>query len=403
MKAKIFLSAILGVWTPTAAVCLSSAAQAADDIVIGFAVAQSGPVAAYDDNGTKTAQIFIDDINAKGGVLGKKLRAVFADTKSDRAEGAKAGQEVVNQGADLVVGTCDYDFGAPALLQAQKAGKISVFLCAEDAKAGIAGVGPYAFTAGVAAQLEGASLAEWGYDKQGYRNAYVLLDDSVEYTKSVCAGFDWLFPKKGGKIVDRDTFKNGDASIASQVTRLRTAIAAGKVDAIVFCSYLPGGSSAIRQIRAAGIDLPILASSTFDGTYWLDAVPDLTNFYVPVQASVYGDDPRPEVTALIERYRQKFKDGPVTEFAFPIYSFLQLWAQAVEKAGTVDAAKVVAVLNSFHDEPSILGPRSFSPQLHIQDRSPFLIVSISNHTGKVIDSWRVSEPIPNEVLYRLKK
>ena len=94
---------------------------------------------------------------------------------------------------------------------------------------------------------------------------------------------------------------------------------------------------------------------------------------MPVQASVYGDDPRPEVVALIERYKQKFKDGPVTEFAFPIYSFLQLWAQAVEKAGTVDAAKVVAVLNSFHDEPSILGPRSFSPQLHIQDRSPFLI------------------------------
>jgi branched-chain amino acid transport system substrate-binding protein len=402
MKAKIFLCVIVGVWTATAAVCLSSAAEAADDIVIGFAVAQSGPVAGYDDNGTKTAQIFIDDVNAKGGVLGKKLRAVFADTKSDRAEGAKAGQEVVSQGADLVIGTCDYDFGAPALLQAQKAGKISVFLCAEDAKAGVAGVGPYSFTAGVAAQLEGASLAEWGYDKQGYRDVYVLLDDSVEYTKSVCAGFDRLFPKRGGKIVDRDTFKNSDASLASQVTRLRTAMAAGKVDAIVFCSYLPGGSSAIRQIRAAGIDLPILASSTFDGTYWLGAVPDLTNFYVPVQASVYGDDPRSEVAALIERYRQKFKDGPAT-VAFPIYSFLQLWAQAVEKAGTVDAAKVVAVLNSFRDEPSILGPRSFSPQLHIQDRSPFLIVSISNHTGKVIDSWRVSEPIPNEVLYRLKK
>src|ERR1700722_2895875 len=133
MKAKIFLCAIVGVWTVTAAVCLSSAAQAADDIVIGFAVAQSGPVAGYDDNGTKTAQIFIDDVNAKGGILGKKLRAVFADPKSDRAEGAKAGQEVVSQGADLVVGTCDYDFGAPALLQAQKAGKISVFLCESPA------------------------------------------------------------------------------------------------------------------------------------------------------------------------------------------------------------------------------------------------------------------------------
>ena len=47
------------------------------------------------------------------------------------------------------------------------------------------------------------------------------------------------------------------------------------------------------------------------------------------------------MVALIERYKQKFKDGPVTEFAFPIYSFLQLWVRAVEKAGTVDAAKVV--------------------------------------------------------------
>ena len=81
-----------------------------------------------------------------------------------------------------------------------------------------------------------------------------------------------------------------------------------------------------------------------------------------------------------------------------------MYIRAEEKAGTVDAAKGGGgILNSFRDEPSILGPRSFSPQLHIQDRSPFLIVSISNHTGKVIDSWRVSEPIPNEVLYRLKK
>jgi branched-chain amino acid transport system substrate-binding protein len=379
------------------------AARAADDIVVGLAVAQSGPVEGYDDNGVKMAQVFIDDINAKGGLLGRKLRAVFADTKSDRAEGAKAGQAVLHEGADIVIGTTDYDYGAPALLQAQKAGKISVFMGAEDVKAGVAGVGPNSFTGGIAAQLEGAALAEWGYEKKGFRNAYVLLDDSVEYTKSVCAGFDWLFPKKGGTIVGHDTFKNGDASIAAQVTRLRAAIEEKKVDVVMFCSYLPGGASAIRQIRAAGIDLPIFASATFDGTYWLDSVPDLTNFYVATQASVYGDEPRPEVAALIDRYKAKFKEAPVTEFAFPIYAFLELWAKAVERAGTVDTDKVVAVLNTFHDEPTILGPRSFSPKLHIQDQSPLDIISISNRTGKVVDSWRISEAIPNDVLYRLKK
>jgi branched-chain amino acid transport system substrate-binding protein len=378
-------------------------ANAADEIVFGFATAQSGGMAAYDDNGTKTAQVFIDDINAKGGLLGKKLRAVFADTKSDRAEGAKAGQEVLRQGADVVFGTCDYDFGAPALLQAQKAGKISIFMCAEDPKAGIAGIGPLSFTSSVAAQVQGATFGEWGYDKKGYRTAYVLLDESIEYDKSVCAGFDWMFPKKGGKIVGHDTFKNDDASIASQVTRLRNAMSSQKIDAVMLCTYLPGGSSAIRQIRAAGIDLPLLNGSSMDGTYWLDAVPDLKNFYVPVQASIYGDDPRPEVNALIDRYKAKFKEGPVTQYAFPIYTILQLWAKAVEKAGTVDAAKVVAVMNTFKDEPTILGPRSYSPKLHIQDQAPYTVIEISDRKGTTLDTVRISEPVPNDVLYRLKK
>ena len=402
MRSSKLLGALLGVGLSGVAAGVP-AARAAADIVLGFAVAQSGFIVAYDDNGTKMAQVFIDDINAKGGLLGRKLRAVFADTKSDRAEGAKAGQEVLRQGADIVFGTCDYDYGAPALLQAQKAGKISIFLCAEDPKAGVAGIGPFSFTSSIAAQVQGAALAEWGYEKKGYRNGYVLLDDSVEYNKSVCAGFDWMFPKKGGKIVGRDTFKNGDASIAAQVTRLRSAMSDQKIDALMLCTYLPGGSSAIRQIRAAGIDMTIFNGSSMDGTYWLDAVPDLTNFYVPVQASIYGDDPRPEVNALIDRYKKKFNEVPVTQYAFPIYTILQTWSKAVEKAGTIDAAKVVAVMNTFKDEPTILGPRTYTAKLHIQDDAPYEIVSISNRTGKVVDSWRISEPIPNDVLYRLKK
>jgi branched-chain amino acid transport system substrate-binding protein len=377
--------------------------HAADDIVFGFSVAMSGPMAAYDDNSTKMARVFIDDINAKGGLLGRKIKAVFADTKSDRAEGAKAGQEVLRQGADVVFGTCDYDFGAPALLQAQKAGKVSIFLCAEDPKAGIAGIGPYSFTSSIAAQVQGAVGAEWGYEKKGWKTAYVLLDDTIEYDKSVCAGFDWMFPIKGGKIVGRDTFKNGDSSIASQITRLRSAMQAQKVDMIMLCTYLPGGGSATRQIRAAGIDLPIFNGSSMDGTYWLDAVPNLSNFYVPVQASIYGDDPRPEIAQLIERYKKKFNEAPVTQYAFPIYSVLELWAKAVQKAGTTDTAKVVAVMNTFKDEPTVLGVRSFSDKLHIQDRAPYMVVEIADKKGKVLEPWRISQAVPNDVLYRLKK
>jgi len=375
---------------------------AADDIVIGFAVALSGPMQAYDGDSTRMAKLFIDQINAKGGLLGRKLRAVDADTKSDRAEGAKAGLAAAQAGSVLVFTTCDYDYGAPAALAAQRAGVISAFICAEDPKAGVLGVGDLSFTTSGAAQLQGAADAEWAIGKRGWKTGYVLLDDSIEYDKSVCAGFDWMYPKKGGDIVAHDTFKNGDASIASQVTRLANAIRDRKVDVIMLCTYEPGGASAVRQIRAAGITLPILNGSSMDGSYWLAAVPDLTNFYIAVQAAVTGD-PRPDVQALGEAFKAKYGTLPASQYAFPVYAFMQLWAKAVTMAGSTDPKAVVAKLETFKNEPTVLGPRSFGNKLHIQVQIPLMIEDVANGADKVVDKQDVSEPIPDAVLYRLKK
>ena len=376
--------------------------RAADDIVLGFSVAMSGGMEAYDGDATKMAQLWIDQTNAKGGLLGRQIKAVFADTKSDRVEGTKAGQEVLREGAKLVFATADYDYGAPAALQAQKAGVISVFLGASDPKAGVVGVGPFSFTAEKAGQLEGATVAEWGFEKKGFRTAYVLLDDAIEYDKSVCAGFDWAFEKEGGKILGRDTFKNADPSIGSQITRMANAVRDSKVDAIMLCSYQPGGASAVRQIRAAGIKQPILNGSSMDGTYWISAVPGLNEFYVPVQALASGD-PRPAVEDLIKEYTAKYGKPPTTQYAFPIYAWLQLWAKAVTKAGTTDAAPVVAIMEKYTDEPTVLGPRSFTHKLHISTNIPLTITDTADGKQTVVQEWRIKEEIPPAVLYRLKK
>jgi branched-chain amino acid transport system substrate-binding protein len=381
----------------------SGHARAADnDIVVGFAVALSGGMNAYDGEATKMAQLWIDQTNAKGGLLGRQIKAVYADSKSDRVEGARAGLKVVEEGAQLVFVTADYDYGAPAALQAQKAGKISVFLGASDPKAGVIGVGPYSFTAEKAAQLEGATVAEWGYEKMGYRRAYVLDDTAIEYDKSTCAGFNWAFPKEGGTIVGSDTFKNDDPSISSQVTRIANAVRDQKVDVLMLCTYQPGGSSAVRQLRDGGIKLPILNGSSMDGTYWINSVPGLKDFYVPVQAVVSGD-PRPSVQALTTEYAAKYGAPPTTQYAYPIYAWLQLWAKAVTAAGTTDAKPVVAIMQKYTDEPTALGPRTFTPRMHIQTDIPLTIVDIANGKQTAITQWRIKEPIPVAVLYRLKR
>lgn len=163
----------------------------------------------------------------------------------------------------------------------------SFFLCAEDIKAGIQGVGPNSFSASVLAAVQGATMAEWSLGERGAKTGYVLLDTTIEYNKGICTGFDWMFPNAGGDIVGRDTFKNGDASIASQITRIKALET--EPDVIMLCSYIPGAASAVRQIRAAGINSLILNGSAVDGSYWLNATPNLSGFVVPVQGSIYGE------------------------------------------------------------------------------------------------------------------
>ena len=82
---------------------------------------------------------------------------------------------------------------------------------------------------------------------------------------------------------------------------------------------------------------------------------------------------------------------------------MQLWGRAVTEAGTTDAKAVVKVMETYKDQPTILGPRSFSHELHIQAQVPMLVEEVSGGQDHVIDNWSISEAVPNDVLYRMKK
>jgi len=371
-----------------------------DEIVIGLAIAESGFMAAYDGDGANSVKLWVDSQNAKGGLLGKKLRYIVADTKTDRAQGSRAGQQLVDQGVDLLVVSCDYDQGAPAAGAAQRAGIPSVFLCAMDPKAGVQGAGPYAFTSTIAAQVQGSAGAGWANSKLGAKSYYSLLDTTTEFDKSVCAGFNWAAEKVGMVSLGTDTFKNDDLTIQSQITRILSLPT--KPDVIALCSWVPGGASAVLQMRAAGITTPIIATSSFDGTYWIDAVPNLDGLYFPVQASVYGNDPRPDVNAYTERFQAKFGSRPATMYGVPIYPFMDLWAKAVEKVGSTEATKVVPAMEQYKDEPTIVGPMSFSAEWHIQLDAEIVMMEFKDRKPTPVGTYRFGQQIPTAVLFRTK-
>jgi len=380
--------------------CLCGAAFADDErIVVGFATAETGFMQAYDKPAQDAAMIRIAEINEAGGLLGKQIEVVNADTKTDRAEGAKAGLSVIDAGADMVVVSCDYDFGAPAALTAESSGLISFFLCAESIKAGIQGVGPNSFSASVLAPVQGATMAQWAYENKEARTFYRLLDTWTEYNKGICDGFDYMMPQLAdATLVGEDTFLNEDASIAAQITRIKSL--PEEPDAIMLCTMMPGAVSAIKQIRAAGINSMILNGSGVDGSYWLSAVPDLSNFFVPVQGSVYGDDPNPDVNAFNAKFTEVTGGAPSTQYTYPGYVMIDVWAKAVERAGTTETAAVVAELEKMTNEPTLFGPRTFTPELHHQNQARYLIVETNAGKPAVVDEWTISTPIPMEALLK---
>lgn len=383
----------LGLGSVIAALAIGTSVAQADDIVVGFATAESGFMQAYDKPAQDAAMIRIDEINKAGGLLGQQIKVVTADTKTDRAEGAKAGLEVLDKGASLVIVSCDYDFGSPAALAAEAAGKVSFFLCAESIKAGIQGVGPHSFSASVLAAVQGATMAEWSYNKKNARNYYRLLDTWTEYNKGICDGFDWMLPRlKEAQLVGNDTFKNEDASIAAQITRIKSL--PKEPDAIMLCTMMPGAVSAIKQIRAAGINSMILNGSGTDGSYWLSATPDLSNFFVPVQGSIYGDDPNKDVNTFNAKYKAATGGDPSSQYVYPGYVLIDVWAKAVERAKSTDADAVVAELEKMKDEKTLFGPRTFTNEIHHQNRGRYLIVETKAGKPGVVDEWTISEAIP---------
>jgi branched-chain amino acid transport system substrate-binding protein len=186
--------------------------------------------------------------------------------------------------------------------------------------------------------------------------------------------------------------RNSYPSIAAQVTRITSL--PQKPDVIFFCSYAPGGPSAIRQMRAAGIDAAILTGESLDGDYWIGTVPDLSNFYVVNYGSKYGDDPDPTVNEFFKRFEAKYGKKADVSYGLRGYSAVQAWAKAANKAGSLEGSKVAAVLDTFDKEPLVIGPTTYTKDLHIQTTRPMSIIGVKDGKFAAVGRFTVEKYPP---------
>jgi len=366
-----------------------------DPIVIGASVAKTGGQTFFGGPAMIAAQAAIVDINAAGGVNGRQLELVWEDSQTDFAKSAEAAEKVIDQGADVMLVDCDFDFGLPAAQVAQDNGILAMNLCAGAPAAGDPALLPLGFSMGTATNVEASVIAAYGYQELGFRKAYLLRDNSIEYSKGVCNYFEDAWTALGGEIVGVDEFNNPDTSVQGQVSNMLAAD--GEYDVIMLCSYAPGLVTAVRQIRAAGIETPLLGSLVWDGDYWLGegGAGDLSNAYFPAFGSIWGDDPRAKVNELTAAAADEMGDTPFTSFLIPGYSAVEAIARAIEITGSTDGAALVSAMETFDAEEFLVGPVTYTSEVHTRMRGQvdFAILKIDAGVPSFVTMYQAPEEI----------
>lgn len=375
MKLRETQVRLLALATVAALVALTSAssggaqASAGNRIVFGMPIALTGPINFFDGPFHNGAQLAVNHINKKGGVLGRKLEIITADTKSQIPQGTFVAEDVISKGAQFILPTVDFDYGGAATRVASKHHLISMTEVG-DPRYGRKGLGPLVFNIYQATPTEGATISEF-MSQQGWKRPYLLTDTGLNYTKTLC---HYVKESWRGTIAGEATFANSDPSIASQLARIKAANA----HVIVLCSYPPGGATATRQIRTAGLKVPIVGGVTMEGTYWLGADPGEDNFYALAGGAIRGD-PNPARARIFSEYKSTFgKLPPDSNAVLSGYSVIQAISIAIARAHSTSTNAVKAQLEKFHDVPLAFGPTTWTPTCHIPLGRPYVIVKFEN-------------------------
>lgn len=327
------------------------------EIVIGAAIAKSGYLVPYDANIAAVEQL-VKETNARGGIDGAKIRIVSVDNHSEPQQQPIAVQEVIEDGADVLLFSCEAPIAAAGAPIAEESNKLNFTLCSSEPGYGPPYTGQLSFSANRSLISEAASRATFLWQR-GIRKPFELRDTSIFLGEIDEFGFEKTWEHLGGELAGQADFKNEDLSIASQIAEIKRSGA----DAINLSSYPPGGASAIKQIRAAGIDLPITTPSAFDGTFWLKGVPDTKNVYATLNGSAY-DPPNPQMAKLFERLKSAGVNVDVSGNLLASYAAGELILDAIRETGTTDGAKLATALEA-SSHPTVMGPLSYTRDDHL--------------------------------------
>jgi branched-chain amino acid transport system substrate-binding protein len=357
----------------TAAPSGDSGSTSTDSIMIGAVVAETGFMSPFDTPPLNALKISLDELNEKGGIDGTPVELKVIDTGSDLDKYAPAAQSLIDDGAKAIIVTCDYDISSPAALVAEQADVLNVAPCVGDTIYGPEGGLDIGFSMGNATPGESSVMAEFAYSK-GWTNAVFLTDTSLKYTQSQCAIARERFLELGGTEIAGYDYVQGE-----NISEAVSSISAGQAPDVIFnCGYSPGGAQVAKDLRDGGIASPIVSGFGMDGTFWLDSIPGLSDYYVVTYASTAGDDPDSAVNDFAALYEETYGERPSVSSFVTGPSTLEAIVAAHETAGSWSGKDLADAFLGFDGLELLVGPTTFTPELHVNVDRPQRVLVVKD-------------------------
>jgi len=363
-----------------AAAARTQGTAAKGPIVIGWAYDNNGLMAPFDGPALAAANHEVAAINKKGGVLGRKLEIKTCKTQGDDPTVSKTcADKLIGQGAKIIFTTCDVNFATPVVQESLNHHLLTIAPCIGTNLMGpktFGKPGRLAFSFGNVAQDEGSAMAEVAW-KHGWKTADLAKDAPLPYFEAVVNAFKARFKQLGGKIKFETVYHDPAVTPGSNdVNNAASAIEGhpAKVIVTVTAGAYQALGSFITDLRTAGVKTPVLNSWAGDGVYWLPKSPKVTNYWFVTYANAFGHDPNPAVNKLASQIHAAtggFVQGPAA---------IDGVVTAIKRAhGSLVGSKLAAVMEKFHNVPTISGKVSFSPNLHTVFGRAYRIIEINNN------------------------
>jgi branched-chain amino acid transport system substrate-binding protein len=342
--------------TLTSALLLAGCAQKQDNLKIGEFASLTGKEAAFGQSSHKGTQLAIEEANATGGVLGKKIELVTEDNQSKAGESATVVKKMISR--DKVVAilgevASSRSLEAAPICQAAKIPQISP----SSTNPAVTETGDYIFRVCFIDPFQGVVMAKFAKNTLKVRKVAVLTSVSSAYSVGLAKYFKERFAADGGTIAIEQKYSEGDKDFKAQLT----AVKAAGIEGIFVPGYYTEAALICKQAKDLGLQVPV-----FGGDGW--EAPQLIEIGGAAMEGTYfsthysAENKTPAITAFLEKFKQRFNQETPDAMAALGYDSALVLIDAIKRAGTTESAKLREAIATTKGYTGVTGTTTLDAQ-----------------------------------------